>query len=95
MKEIGHYEDPAHATRCKVSTIDKTYGQAATGSQTGYACDSEGGSSGSPIVDAVFPNHVIALHHFGGVTTNSCLNSGTQLSRICADAGSLLNCASN
>jgi V8-like Glu-specific endopeptidase len=95
LKEVGVWEDAAQTQVCNVDTINATYGQAATGSQTGYACDSEGGSSGSPIVDGASPNHVIALHHFGGVTSNPCLNSGTQLSKICADAGSLLNCASN
>jgi V8-like Glu-specific endopeptidase len=93
-KEVGFWEDDAHTTRCAVSAVDQTYGRSATGSQTGYGCDSEGGSSGSPILDAV-TGHVIALHHFGGVTNNPCLNSGTELSAICADAGSLLNCVNN
>jgi V8-like Glu-specific endopeptidase len=95
VKEVGYWEDAAHTLRCDVDTINQSYGQAAFGSQTGYACDSEGGSSGSPIVDAGAPNHVIALHHFGGVDSNPCLNSGTQMSKICADAGSLLTCASD
>ncbi|HZM68972.1 MAG TPA: trypsin-like peptidase domain-containing protein [Candidatus Cryosericum sp.] len=94
VKEVGFWEDAAHAARCNVDTINQTYGQSASGSQTGYACDSEGGSSGSPIVDAG-TGRVVVLHHFGGVTSNPCLNSGTQLSKICADAGSLLSCASN
>jgi hypothetical protein len=40
-------------------------------------------------------NRAIALHHYGGVNNNPCLNSGTQMARICADAGALLSCASN
>ena len=94
QKTIGYYEDASHTGRCHVNTINATYGFAATGSQTGYACDSEGGSSGSAITD---PNtgHAIALHHYGGVSSNPCLNSGTAFSRICADAGSLLSCATN
>src|SRR6185295_11481890 len=78
----------------KSVAINATYGFAATGSQTGYACDSEGGSSGSAITDPA-TGHAIALHHYGGVSSNPCLNSGTAFSRICADAGSLLSCASN
>lgn len=93
-KKIGYWEDAAKTTRCKVATINATYGAAATGSQIGYACDSEGGSSGSAITDPV-TGRIIALHHYGGVSTSSCLNSGTAMTRICSDAGSLLNCVSN
>ena len=94
QKTIGFYEDASHGARCHVNTINATYGFAATGSQTGYACDSEGGSSGSAITDPA-TGHAIALHHYGGVSSNPCLNSGTAFSRICADAGALLSCASN
>ena len=94
QKKIGFYEDASHASLCHVNTINATYGFAATGSQTGYACDSEGGSSGSAITDPA-TGHAIALHHYGGVSSNPCLNSGTAFSRICADAGALLSCASN
>ena len=92
-KEVGYYEDEDHATRCKVDTINETYGNSAPGSQVGYACDSEGGSSGSPIIfdSGSDPRYAVALHHFGGVD-NGCLNSGTSMADICADAGSLLNC---
>jgi lysyl endopeptidase len=94
QKTIGFYEDANHSSLCHVNAINQTYGQSASGSQTGYACDSEGGSSGSAITD---PNtgHAIALHHYGGVSSNPCLNSGTAFSRICADAGALLSCVSN
>ncbi|MBI2955783.1 MAG: hypothetical protein HYY26_00585 [Acidobacteria bacterium] len=70
----------------------QTYSRSAPGSQVAYACDSEGGSSGSPIV-APASGRAIALHHFGGVEGNPCLNAGTAMADICADAGSLLNCA--
>ena len=95
QKAIGYWEDGAHTSRCKVNTINATYGQSATGSQTGYACDSEGGSSGSAIIADDANHRAIALHHYGGVSSNPCLNSGTSFTRICADAGSLLSCASN
>jgi lysyl endopeptidase len=93
-KEIGFYEDDAHTTRCKVDAIAQTYSTSALNSQTAYGCDSEGGSSGSAITDAI-TGHVVALHHFGGVSSAPCLNSGTQMSKICADAGSLLTCTTN
>ncbi|MCD0444005.1 serine protease [Glycomyces sp. A-F 0318] len=35
------------------------------GTDLGYLCDSEGGSSGSPLVDRV-TGEVVGLHHFGG-----------------------------
>lgn len=91
-KKIGYWEDSAHTTRCMVDAVTATYGQSAIGSQTGYACVSEGGSSGSAITDAN-TGRAIALHHFGGVSSTPCLNSGTAFKRICADAGSLLSCA--
>lgn len=94
QKKIGYWEDAAQTIRCKVDTVNKTYGSAAPNSQVGYACDSEGGSSGSAITDAA-TGRVIALHHYGGVSNSPCLNSGTLASLICANAGSLLSCASN
>src|SRR4029453_203410 len=41
-------------------------------------CDTEGGSSGSPVISRK-TNKVIALHHFGG-----CPNSGVRMDRIAA-----------
>jgi V8-like Glu-specific endopeptidase len=94
QKTVGYYEDSAHSVRCKVNTVNATYGQSASGSQVGYGCDSEGGSSGSAITDPG-SGHAIALHHYGGVSGNPCLNSGTSFAKICPDAGSLLSCVSN
>ena len=95
LKEIGYYEDAAESSRCDIHTVNETYGRSAQGSQIGYECDSEGGSSGSPILldDSSDNGYVIALHHFGNVE-NTCLNSGTSMVDICADAGALLNCNS-
>ena len=94
-KEVGFWEDAARTQRCAISAVSKTYDQAASGSQIAYGCDSAGGSSGSPIIDAGGLHRVIGLHHFGGVSGNPCLNAGTSLSRICADAAPLLSCAAN
>jgi len=94
QKKIGYWEHSNLTSRCKVDTSGATYGQAATGSQIGYGCDSEGGSSGSPIINSS-TGRAIGLHHYGGVSSNPCLNSATMMSRVCSDAGSLLSCASN
>ncbi len=91
-KQIGYWEDAEHTVRCKIDTLNMTYGSSYPNSQTGYGCDSEGGSSGSAITRAS-DGKVIALHHYGGVT--STLNSGTMMSFICANAGSLLICDGN
>jgi len=92
VKKIGYWEDSSQTARCKVDATNQTYGRSAPNSQTAYGCDSEGGSSGSPIVDA-FTGHVISLHHFGGV--GACLNGGTAMAAICSDAGALLSCVSD
>jgi len=91
-KQIGYWENAEHTVRCNVATIAQTYGASAPNSQTGYGCDSEGGSSGSAITRAS-DGKVIGLHHYGGVTPD--LNSATMMSLICQDAGSLLVCDSN
>ena len=91
-KKIGYWEDAEHTVRCKIDTINQTYGTSYPNSQAGYGCDSEGGSSGSAITRAS-DGKMIALHHYGGVT--SVLNSGTMMSFICTNAGSLLICDSN
>lgn len=92
-KKIGYWEDSNQEVRCHIDTINMTYGSSKPNSQTGYACDSEGGSSGSAITRAS-DGKVVALHHYGGVSTAPCLNSGTHMSLICQDAGSLLICDS-
>lgn len=91
-KQIGYWEDAEHTIRCKIDTINQTYGSSYPNSQAGYGCDSEGGSSGSAITRAS-DGKMITLHHYGGVT--SVLNSGTMMSLICSNAGSLLICDSN
>jgi V8-like Glu-specific endopeptidase len=93
-KQIGYWEDSAKTVRCKIDTINMRYGNAAPSSQAGYGCDSEGGSSGSAITRAS-DGKVIALHHYGGVSSSPCLNSGTMMVKICQNAGSLLQCDSN
>jgi len=91
-KQIGYWEDAEQTTRCKIDTLNQTYGVSYPNSQTGYGCDSEGGSSGSAITRAS-DGKVIGLHHYGGVTPT--LNSATMMSLICSNAGNLLICDSN
>ncbi len=91
-KQIGYWEDATHLIRCKIDTINLTYGSSYPNSQAGYGCDSEGGSSGSAITRAS-DGKMIVLHHYGGVT--SVLNSGTMMSFICTNAGGLLICDGN
>ena len=86
-KQIGYWEDADHLSRCDIHEINMTYGSSYPNSQTGYACDSEGGSSGSAITRAS-DGKVIALHHYGLTT----LNGATMMSLICSNAGSLLTC---
>ena len=94
LKQIAWWKDSAHTLRCNTSTVNANYGGATANSQMGYSCDSAGGSSGSPIMDAG-TGRIIGLHHFGGVSSNPCLNSATQMKNICPHAGSLVSCATN
>jgi len=59
-KEIGVF-DSNHNGNCKV----KGYRQGCAPEDMRYSCDTEGGSSGSPVLSRT-NNKVIALHHCGG-----------------------------
>lgn len=79
-KEIGIAStDPADTTGfCRVSTITAAGCSSTLYSDVGYQCDTEGGSSGSPVLAA---NHkVIALHHCA-----SCPNRGVPIDLVCAE----------
>jgi lysyl endopeptidase len=62
------------AGNCKA--VDRAYDGYATDSDVSYYCDTQGGSSGSPVLSRA-TNKVIALHHFGG-----CPNSGVRADLI-------------
>ncbi|MBB5870700.1 hypothetical protein F4553_004079 [Allocatelliglobosispora scoriae] len=64
--------------------IDASYDGYAKDTDASYYCDTEGGSSGSPVLSRV-TNRVIALHHFGG-----CPNSGVRIDRIYPKISTLL-----
>ncbi|GAB2595048.1 hypothetical protein Aab01nite_26380 [Paractinoplanes abujensis] len=60
------------------SVVNPGYDGYATGSDVAYYCDTEGGSSGSPVLSRA-TNKVVALHHFGG-----CPNSGVRADLLAA-----------
>lgn len=74
QKELSVVSDRDGGGQCKVNDPDADGN--ATNSDAGYYCDTEGGSSGSPVL-ARSSNRAIALHHFGG-----CFNSGAKFSLI-------------
>ncbi len=72
--------DPAAVCRIDMAEID---GYAAR-SDTAYRCDTEPGSSGSPVISRQ-TNAVLAIHHLGG-----CPNSGVRMDLIYAQIRNLL-----
>ncbi|GAA2378383.1 hypothetical protein GCM10010170_084400 [Dactylosporangium salmoneum] len=63
---------------------DPAYDGYASNTDMSYFCDTDGGSSGSPVISRR-TNKVIALHHFGG-----CPNSGVRIDRIAAQLRRLM-----
>lgn len=90
-KKIAVWKDAAHTQRCDVSAANQTISGATPKSQMTYDCDTDGGSSGSPLMDAL-TGRIIGLHRVGDVGGSTCLNAATQMKNICADAGALLTC---
>jgi lysyl endopeptidase len=70
------------AGNCAVS--DPAYNGYVANSDVSYYCDTEGGSSGSPVLSRK-TNKVVALHHFGG-----CPNSGVRGDLLAAKLRALL-----
>jgi len=60
-KELGFEDSNESDGKCKV----KGYGRGCSPEDMKYSCDTEGGSSGSPVLSRV-TNKVVALHHCGG-----------------------------
>lgn len=73
-KQIGSISDRDTGNTCRIN-IASTSGNG-TATDAGYYCDTEGGSSGSPVL-ARSSGKVIALHHLGG-----CVNKGVRIDRI-------------
>ncbi|MBT2749028.1 MULTISPECIES: serine protease [unclassified Lysobacter] len=74
MKELSVADTQNSGGKCRVDAPSVTGN--APNSDVGYYCDTEGGSSGSPVI-ARSTGKAIALHHFGG-----CFNSGAKISLI-------------
>jgi hypothetical protein len=74
--------DRDRAGNCAVESND--YDGYADDTDISYYCDTEGGSSGSPVLSRR-TNKVIALHHFGG-----CPNSGVRMELVAKKLGALL-----
>lgn len=64
---------------CRVSTITAAACTGVGYNDVGYQCDTEGGSSGSPVL-AVSSHKVVALHHCA-----NCPNRGVPIDLICAE----------
>jgi trypsin-like peptidase len=76
-------EDPQERSgNCEVA--DPSYDGYASNTDVSYYCDTDGGSSGSPVISRQ-TNEVIALHHFGG-----CPNSGVRIDLIYRQVKGLL-----
>ncbi|CAH6995168.1 Peptidase [Vibrio chagasii] len=73
-KELAIESDQNGSGMCQID-VASTGGRGAN-IDTGYFCDTIGGSSGSPVL-RTDNNKAIALHHFGG-----CENQGVKISKI-------------
>ncbi|MFH4666136.1 serine protease [Vibrio cidicii] len=82
-KELAIESDQNGSGLCQID-IASTNGRG-TNTDTGYFCDTIGGSSGSPVLNAA-NNKAIALHHFGG-----CENQGVKISRIWPQVATYFN----
>lgn len=82
-KELAITSDQNSGNVCRIDVVSAN-GRGA-GTDTGYFCDTIGGSSGSAVL-AASSNKVIALHHFGG-----CTNQGVRIDRIWPQVASFFN----
>lgn len=73
-KKFGIESDKNTDTVCRID--DAIMNGRAKDTDTGYYCDTEGGSSGSPVI-ARDSHKAIGLHHWGG-----CLNQGVRIDLI-------------
>ncbi|TDR36335.1 trypsin-like peptidase [Tahibacter aquaticus] len=83
LKELATVSDQNGGGRCKVDAAI-TNGNG-TNTDAGYKCDTEPGSSGSPVL-ARSSNKVIALHHLGG-----CNNTGAHIAKIWPQVATYFN----
>ncbi|SHE54006.1 trypsin-like serine peptidase [Streptoalloteichus hindustanus] len=82
LKKLALTDDKSPSGNCQVKAVkvDGSSKQA----DISYMCDTEGGSSGSPVLSRR-THKVIGLHHFGG-----CPNQGVRIDLVAAQIRSLL-----
>jgi len=73
LKELAVRSDAQGGGRCTIIS-----NSANSGRDANYSCDTQGGSSGSPVVGRA-TNRVVALHHLGW---SNCTNSGSRMDLI-------------
>lgn len=73
-KQLAVTSDQDGGGNCKINNANANGN--GTGTDVAYYCDTEGGSSGSPVI-AGSSHKALALHHFGG-----CTNQGVKISKI-------------
>jgi len=83
-RQLGIVDDMSSGSVCRINSPIRT-GEVAN-SDTGYYCDTTGGSSGSPVI-SYSSNKVIALHHWGtGRSDTYCnttyMNQGVRMDLI-------------
>ena len=81
-KQFGIDSDMDSGNVCRIG--DAIVGGRVANSDTGYFCDTTGGSSGSPVL-ARSNNQVIAIHHFGisgSTCSSSNMNQGVRMDLI-------------
>merc|ERR1712226_636527 len=89
MKQLG-IEDTADNTGvCTVLSINQNGCTSGSNVDMRYTCDTEGGSSGSPVV-LYGSNKIIGLHHCGGGCNG---NMGVMISKIVPEITSFLSSA--
>ncbi|WP_114784402.1 serine protease [Vibrio tetraodonis] len=82
-KELSIESDKNGSGMCQID-LASANGRGSN-TDTGYFCDTIGGSSGSPVLTTA-NNKAIALHHFGG-----CENQGVKISKIWPKVSSYFN----
>ncbi|MDR6093966.1 serine protease [Stenotrophomonas sp. SORGH_AS_0321] len=73
LKELAVTSDAQGGQRCTLISTAANGGRDAS-----YSCDTQGGSSGSPVIGRA-SNRVVALHHLGW---SNCTNSGARIDLI-------------
>lgn len=95
-KELGiassHAQDPGGV--CRVNSTSEPPCSGSGYNDVGYYCDTEGGSSGSPVL-ATSSHKVIALHHCRGsltcTQTGADPNRGVPITLVCAEICGIIN----